>query len=206
MAQSYVPFLDSASATRNFHTNQRSNGSVTVEQYVQQTAEPYLSSYRTCTATAISTATANSHLVQIMAGASLRVGIRRIIVSQLANGTTQQNQWEVRRLTTAGTGGTSLNVFSLDPADGAAGATAMTLPTVKGTEAGLVAVQSILTHATAANIDLNPLVVFDWTTDRTKALWIAAGTSNGVCLKNVTASVSTTVLITVEFIESAEGA
>lgn len=206
MAQSYVPFLDSASATRNFHTNQRSNGSVTVEQYVQQVAEPYLAAYVVTMNVAISTATANSHLIQIMAGASLRVGIRRILVTQSGNGTTQQNIWEIRRVTTAGTGGTSYTPAVLDPADSASGATAMSLPSSKGTESTLIHVQNVLTHATAANLDLNPVLDVDFTRDRTKALWIAAGTSNGIVLKNATASASTTVLVTVYLVESAEGA
>ena len=206
MSQSYVPFLDSASATRNFHTNQRSNGSVTVEQYVQQTAEPYLATYRISVTAAISTATANSHLLQIMAGASLRVQVKRIIVTELANGTTQQNQWEIRRLSTAGTGGTAYTPAASDPADSASGASAMTLPTVKGTEGVALDARAVLTHATAATIDLNPLADYDFTYERTKGIWIAAGTANGIALKNVTASATTTVLITAIIVESAEGA
>ena len=206
MAQSNVPFLDSTSATRKFHTNQRSNGTDTVEQYVQAIAEPYLPTY-TCTINiAISAATANSHLFQLMAGASLRVGIRRILVTQSANGTTGQQIWELRRLTTAGSGGTAATPAPLDPADTAAGATFQTLPSSKGTECTLIHAQNVLTHATVATVDLNPLLDLDFTRERTKALWIAAGTSNGICLKAQTGSTSTTVLMTVYFVESPEGA
>lgn len=206
MPQSYVPFLDSASATRKFHSNQRSNGADTVEQYIQQIAEPYLATYRVNVTTAIVTSTANSHLLQIMAGASLRVCVKRIIVSQLVNGTTQANQWEVRRLSTAGTGGTAYTPAPTDPADAASGLTAMTLPTVKGTEGVALDVRGILTHATVATVGLNPIADLDYTMERTKGLWIAAGAANGLALKNVTASATTTVLVTVIAIESAEGA
>lgn len=206
MSQSYVPFLDSASATRKFHTNQRSNGSDTVEQYVQLTGEPYLATYTVVVHTAISAATANSHLLQIMAGSSLRVGVRRIRVTQFANGTTQKNAWYLYRLTSAGTGGTSYTPSPLDPADSASGATAMSLPSSKGTEGALIYTESVLTHATAATVGLDPVLDVDFTRDRDKALWIAAGTSNGIALKNVTASTSTTLLIQAWIVESAEGA
>lgn len=207
MSQSYVPFLDSADATRKFHTNQRSNGSDTVEQYIQLEGEPYLASYRVNTSTAVALATANSHLLQIMAGASLRVGIRRITVYQAVNASAIAiNQWGVYRLTTAGTGGTSITPASLDPADAASGATAMTLPSSKGTESTLIEYRHATLHTTAATVDLNPLAIFDFTTERTKALWIAAGTSNGIALKNISSDAAGTVRIVAELVESAEGA
>jgi len=207
MSQSYVPFLDSASATRKFHTNQRSNGADTVEQYIQLDGEPYLSSYRINTTAAVALATANSHLLQVMAGASLRVGIRRITVYQAVNATaTASNQWGIYRLITAGTGGTSITPAALDPADAASGAAAMTLPTVKGTESTLIEYRHATLHTTVASIDLNPVAVFDFTTLRTKALWIAAGTSNGMALKNISSDAAGTVRIVAELVESAEGA
>lgn len=206
MSESHVPFLDSAAATRKFHTNQRSNGADTVEQYVQVEGEPYLPCYTIPVTTAISTATANSHLLEIMAGASLRVGLRRLRVTQLVNGTTQQNQWEILRLSSAGTGGTALTPSPHDPADSASGATAMTLPSSKGTEGVAVWDGVVLTHATVATVGLNPILDLDWTRERGKALWIAAGAANGLCLKNITASATTTVIITAEIVESAEGA
>lgn len=206
MSESYVPFLDSASATRKFHTNQRSNGADTVEEYVGPTAEPYLATYTISVTAAISAATANAHLLQIMAGASLRVGLRRLRVTQMVNGTTQNNQMSIHRLTTAGTGGTSYTPAPHDPADSASGATAMTLPSSKGTESTALWTGAVLTHATVTTVGLNPILDLDWTRERGKALWIAAGATNGLALKNITGSASTTVLITAEIVESAEGA
>ena len=207
MTQSHVPFLDSASATRKFHTNQRSNGTDTVEQYVQQVAEPYLASYRISSGTAASTATANSHLLQIMAGASLRVCVRRIWVYQAAAATSTSNdQMAIYRLTTAGTGGTALTPASLDPADAASGAAAMLLPTAKGTEGTLIEYRHAILHATDTSIGLNPIAIFDFTSERTKGLWIAAGTSNGIALKMITSDAAATVRIVADIVESAEGA
>jgi hypothetical protein len=208
MSQSYVPFLDSASATRKFHTNQRSNGSDTVEQYVQLTGEPYLAAYRAVPSAALALSAANSHILQVMAGSSLRVGIRRIRVEQFDNATsTGLDQWVIHRLTTAGTGGTSITPAPLDPADSACGATVMTLPSAKGTEGTLVDYQLQLIHATATTTGLNPVAIFDFTQDsRTKCLWIAAGTSNGICLKNLTSDAAATVRFRIDLVESAEGA
>lgn len=206
MAQSYVPFLDSASATRKFHTYQRSNGADTVEQYVQQEAEPYLATY-TASWLSTSLATVNSHIVQVMAGASLRVGIRRIHLDLLVGaGSATLGAWAVQRLTTAGTGGTSATPISHDPADAASGATAMTLPTAKGTEGAVVRLTTSLVNNTTTTVGVQRILTLDWTTSRTKALWIAAGTSNGVCLKALVGIASATCYVTVELVESAEGA
>src|SRR3989304_5291143 len=86
-----------------------------------------------------STATANSHLLQIMAPASLKVRVRRIEMWQTAMVTAALlMQTALYRLTTAGTGGTSVTPQALDPTD-TPGATAMTLPSSKGTEGALIA-------------------------------------------------------------------
>lgn len=199
---SYVPITDNAAASRKIRHVQRTDGSDTVEEAAVALSEPFLPTYLIQMNTAISAATANSHLIQIMAGSSLRVGIKRIRVTQSANGTTQQNIWEIRRVTTAGTGGTSITPAALDPADTGAGATAMTLPTAKGTESTLLITQNVLTHATAATVGLNPVLDIDFTGPNQKIPWIAAGTSNGIVLKNQTASASTTLLIAVWIVEA----
>lgn len=206
MSQSYVPFLDSASATRKFHTNQRNNGADTVEQYVQLTGEPYLATYLITVTTPVSAATANSHLLQIMAGATYRVGLRRLIVTQIANGTTQVNQWQLVRLSSAGTGGTSYTPRNVDNADPAAGATAMTLPSAKGSEGFIPWTDTVLTHAVAATVGLNPIFDRSWGDPQTKTIWILPGTSNGIALKNITASAGGTYYIQAVIVESAEGA
>lgn len=204
MSQSHVPFLDSASATRKFHSNQISNGSDTVEQYVQATAEPYLATYTGCALSTVLT-TANSHVLQLMAGASLRVGIRRISMHLVTAATATTNmQWGIFRLTTAGTGGTAYTPNPHDAADDASGATMMTLPSSKGTEGALMRLGANLVHQTITTVDAQTIVDLDWTRTATKALWIPAGVANGIAFKNLTAVSPAAVYINVEFVESAE--
>lgn len=206
MSQSYVPFLDSASATRKFHTNQRSNGADTTEEYIQLTGEPYLATYTGCSLATVLT-TANSHVVQVMAGASLRVGIRRLSMHLVTAATSTTNmQWGIFRLTSAGTGGTAYTPNPHDSADAASGATMMTLPSSKGTEGALMRLGADLVHQTITTVGAQTIVDLDWTRTATKALWIPAGTSNGIAFKNLTAVSPAAVYINVEFVESAEAA
>lgn len=191
--------IDEGSA-RKMDTWQRAIASNTVEQQRYVQSEPYQPSFSISVTTAISAATANAHLLQIMAGPLNRVGIRRLRVYQVANGTTQQTTLQVRRLTTAGTGGTSYTPAVYDPSD-TTDVTAMTLPSAKGTEGAVLWNGSVLFHATAATVGLNPVLELDWTMTTTKALWIPAGTSNGLCIKNVTGVTSATVFVWAEFVE-----
>lgn len=202
MGTSFVS-VDEGSA-RKIRTFQRTDGADTVEEWMYAESEPFLAAYTVSVTTAIATSEANSHLLQIMAGSTLDVGIRRITVAQMANGTTQVNQWQLVRLTTAGTGGTSYTPRPHAPGDSASGATAMAavVSPNKGTEGVALGSFVVLTHATAATVGLNPIFDRQWALDRTKGLWIAAGTSNGIALKNITASASTTVHITVELVEA----
>lgn len=182
---------------------QRTDGADTVLAFMGVEAEPEIATYRISTASALALSTANSHLLQVMAGASLRVGIKRITVYQAVNAAAIGiNQWAIYRLTTAGTGGGSVTPAALDPADAAAGAAPMTLPSSKGTESTLIEYRHVTLHTTAATVGLNPLAEFDFTTLRGKALWIAAGTSNGIAVKNITSDASATVRIVAEFVET----
>ena len=117
------------------HTFQRTIGANSVEDEVVLNGEQYLATYRIATAQT-SVATASSHLLQIMAGATLNVYIRSIRVYQVAMATAAAiTVVALFRLTTAGTGGTVMAPQPLDTTDAASGSTSMTLPTVKGTEA-----------------------------------------------------------------------
>jgi hypothetical protein len=185
------------------HAVERTEGADTVLQFIDVEGEPELAAYTVSTSSAIALSTANEHLMQIMAGASLRVGIRRIRVYQVAAAaSTGLDAFAIYRLTTAGTGGGSITPVALDPADGAAGAAAMTRPTSKGTEGSLVRYRNGLVHATETSIGLNPIVEWDFTMLRTKCLWIAAGTSNGIAVKNLTSDASATVRVEVDLVES----
>lgn len=194
---------------KKLHTWQRTIGANSVEDEYVLLGENALASYILPTSFGlpggISTATANSHLVQIMAGASLKVRIRRIEVHQAVMATTAAlMHLQVLRLTTAGTGGTVLGFAVLDPSDAAAGATAMTLPTVKGTEGtGVLSAHAYMMQTLGASAQLNnPIAVFDFDRPRSKPLIIGAGTTNGIALKNVTAVAAATVTVVVWIDES----
>lgn len=201
MTRSYVGQV--AGSDYNLHVVSRTESATTVLQPLYVEGEPELAAYTISTATAIALSTANEHLLQVMAGASLRVGIRAIRVFQVdAAASTGLDAFALYRLTTAGTGGTSITPVALDPADSAAGAAAMTRPTSKGTEGSLVRYRNGLVHATATSIGLNPIIEWDFTMLRTKCLWIAAGTSNGVAVKNLASDASATVRVEVDLVES----
>jgi hypothetical protein len=152
----------------------------------------------------ISAATINDHTLQIMAGASLPVRIRRITIEQSANATTAALQvYAVLRLTTAGTGGTAVTPRPFDTADAASGATAMTLPTAKGTEGVELMRNAIILRqaisATATQLD----DMVEWTQKPgQKPIIIPAGTTNGIAIKNLVATAAATMIVNVEFVET----
>lgn len=186
---------------RLIHVVSRTDGADTVLQGYTVDAEPETATYG-ARAVGVASVTANSHLFQVMAGASLRVGIKSIRLTQSTAATTlAKTPVYIYRLSTAGTGGSVATPNVRDPADAAAGATAMALPTVKGTETTLVAVRRTLVHTTLATVGVNDLI-FDFSHLRSKALWIAAGTSNGIAVKNLTADATNTYDIEVELVET----
>ena len=201
MPTSYVNFDEGS--TKKVRTFQRTDGSDTVEEWMYAESEPALAAY-TVQALGIAGSTADSHVLQIMAGASNRVGIRRIMIYQLAAAnTTRQVNFSVYRLTSAGTGGSSVTPAVLDPASAAAGATAMTLPSAKGTEGTLVGGRhSGIIQSTITNQMVNPLLDLDFGYARERPLWIAAGTSNGIAIKNLVADSAATYDVFVRFVEA----
>lgn len=153
-------------------------------------------------ATAAMLSTANSHLLQIMAGASLNVRIRSIEV-WLGGATTSTATFliELWRLSTAGTGGTAITPGKLVTADAASGATAMTLPTVKGTETTkLYHWNPVVVSAIASG---TPTLLVQKTFPlNIEPLLIPAGAANGIAIKNVSSQAAGTMIMTVEFVET----
>lgn len=199
MPESFVNVTEGSG--KKLHTFQRTIGANNVEDEYILHGEPALASYTiTNAAGATSVATANSHILQIMAGSSLRVRIRRIELHQSNVATTGAlAAFQLLRLTTAGTGGTTITPLALDPGEGSAGCTAMTLPTVKGTE-GTAIVQAqpyFIQTVGAASVVPNPVLVWDFDRLRSKPLVISAGTTNGVCIKTLNAVAAATVWINV---------
>lgn len=189
------------------HTFNRTIGANSVEDEVVVQGEPYLAEYRATTgATYISCATADSHLVQIMAGATLNVYVRRIRIYQHAVATTAAfGTAQVHRLSTAGTGGTVFAAQGLDTTDAACGASIMTLPTAKGAEGGSLEQEEAIFMQTmgASNGPVRALLYdFDFTRIRQKSIRIPAGLTNGICVKQRTAIAAATAAIVVEFTEA----
>lgn len=204
MAESSVAVTPGAGAL--LHADSKSiGGSTVLDEYILH-GEPFLATYVVSTTTAISTATAASHLIQVMSGATLNVYLRRISVYQFAVATAAAiTSLQLFRLTTAGTGGTA---FTPNPIsnEAAAGATAMTLPTVKGTEAqvlGIKTCQLIQTVPTGGAPGVAPLLAeWDFEKLRGKALRIPSGAANGLAVKNPTAIAGATVVIEIVLSEA----
>lgn len=192
-------FAVTAGSGTDLHTVTTAIGGTTVHDQVVKQGEPYLATY-TVTAINISLATAASHVLQIMAGSTLNVYLRRLWICQKATATTASIVGlALSRLTTAGTGGGAVTLRPLNTTDAAAGATAMTLPTVKGTTAYDMAfwtAQVIQTVGTGGSGDNTVLLDLDFDAMRTKPPRIPAGTANGLAIANVDAVAAATVYVT----------
>lgn len=189
--------VTAGSGTLLRHNSRTISSNTVLEQHVQL-ADYHEATYNVVTAaTAITTAA--SHTVQIMAGGTLPVYLRRIRVFQIVAVTTGVIvNWDVLRLTTAGTGGTAVTPSPLDSTDSASGCTAMTLPTAKGTESTVLyrASSQIIQTVGAIGPGQNPLLLdLNFDDLRIKVPRIAAGTSNGIALKQVTGASPATVYV-----------
>jgi hypothetical protein len=188
MAESLVQVTEGSG--KKLHTWQRTIGANAVEDEVILHGEPYLATYVIAPVASVSLATANDHIFQVMAGSSLHVLVRRIRLYQTVAATTANyDQFSLLRLTTAGTGGTALTPAPLDTSDSAAGCTAMTTPTAKGSESTQVGRMAAILEQTAPTAGAS-VVLAEWDFEklRGKALRIPSGTANGIALKNITAS------------------
>jgi hypothetical protein len=199
-------FQVSAGTGTFVHTSTRTVGGNTTHDEVFVAGETVLPLYVAGTNTgAASTATAASHLWQIMAGASLKVRVRRIQIFQAALATTATlAEIGIYRLTTAGTGGTAANLVPMDNSSAAAGATSMRLPTAKGTEGNgmwLGTAHYIQTVSASAQIN-EPMVDIDFDTLHGEPLIIPAGTTNGIAVKQITAVAGATVYVNIWVSES----
>lgn len=203
MAEAFINVTEGSG--KKIHHFSRTIGADTQHDEVVLVGEQYLASYTVSTITPVSTATANSHVLELHAGASLRLRIRRIEVAQMVAATTAAMcQWAIYRVTTAGSGGTTITPQLLDPADSAAGAVGRTLPTA-ATEGALLWTGTTAMYQTISATPSNypqPFLLFDADGLRRKPIHVAAGTSNGIALKNITAIAAATVTVVVWFDES----
>ena len=190
-------FAVNAGSGTNLHTVTTSIGGTTVHDQVVKHGEPYLAAYGIASVSAISLATVNDHILQIMAGSTLNVYVRRIRVYQVVAATTAGfSQIVLYRLSTAGTGGTSITPSLFDTTDSAAGCTAMSLPTAKGTETVVLGRAAKILEQTAPTSGVDVLVA-EWNFDhlRTKGIRIPAGTANGIAIKSVVAAAGASVQV-----------
>jgi hypothetical protein len=183
---------------KKLHTFQRTIGANNVEDEIVLIGEPNLATY--IVPFTASVATANAHLIQVMAGASLNLYVRRIYVAQGTFSSTSGSNFVIIRLTTAGTGGGAVTIAARDTAD-TPGATAMTLPTVKGTEGAALEGINIIFGAAATTFAVPPTADFRFES-RGKALRIPAGVANGFALKSTNACAGNVVTGWVEFSEA----
>lgn len=152
-----------------------------------------------------STATANAHLIQIMAGASKPVYIARIAgYLRVAATATSVAQFSLLRLTTAGTGGTGPGTISpLDSTDGAVGATTrFNLTASKGTTGAVLdEVQATVPNALSTSLLDLAVFKFDYTDGRRKMPRIPAGTSNGIAVSIADAIAGGSLFVVAHIIE-----
>lgn len=186
-------------------TNSYTEGGNTVHDEKMISGMPYWASY-SVSAAFVSTATLNDHILQIMAGSSLNVYIHEIVITQDQVATTAAFEpFRVLRLTTAGTGGTSQTLSPHDLGDSAAGATAMTLPTAKGTEAGLIDTQSAYMTQTPGAGGTAFGSLYEWRVGASglfKPIRISSGTTNGLAIKLLRAVAGATVNVRVTLTEA----
>lgn len=184
-----------------FHTFSRTIAANVVHDEVVIPGEPYLPAYSAVYA-GVSTATANSHLAQLMSIAGSNIYVRRIRVRQKVAATTAAFMTlQLFRLTTAGTGGTAVTPKAMDLGDAAAAEDARFIPAAKGTEAQLLWEETPwMVGATTATPNA-PLL--EWTpASNSKGIQILAGAANGLALKNVTAIAAGQVDIIIDFFEA----
>jgi hypothetical protein len=200
---SYVMVNDGTGSKVSFV--QRSKSSNTVNETEVSLSLPYIPGYRLTTPSPVSLATASSHLMQFLGSAINRDLLRFIEVTQVGNAAaSKQVEFELLRLTTAGTGGTSITPNPSDLVDPATSARGMTLPSAKGTESSLMGKKAgpILTTAATAGHERVVRFTFPETGDNsTKPVTTASGATTGWVLKNVQSDATCTVLISAEFQE-----
>lgn len=197
MAEAHVQVSEGSG--KKLHAYSRTiDGETLLDEVVVQ-GIPYLDGY-VARAGNVSLATADSHLLALMAGATRRVYVTAIDVEQRgAAGSAAACPVEVVRLSTAGTG-SSASPQPHDPATSSAGATYASLTSPKGTE-GSAVLTRVIGLATSGNI--NGTHSFHWrAAPGTKGIVIPAGTSNGLALKNRSAVASASVDINIEFYEA----
>ena len=188
--------------TNKLRTWNRTIGANSVETEAMWLEDPHDASYTFSTG-GIVTTTALSHLVAINAGATLPVRIRYIRGTQLAApaAVASLELQLIRTTTAAPTGGTVITARPTDSADNPAGATAMTLPTVKATVGVTIGDQAQFLFTGA----IPGLAKWEWTwypANGSKPLIIPAGVVNGIAVTNPLALATASIVWEIGFAEA----
>ena len=194
MTVSTIGVADASSPDKYLHTNQRTISSTAREdQYVLQGEGAYPT--YVARAGGVSVATANDHLLQIMGDGSNYSRIKSISVYPAAATSAGSIRVILLRLSTAGTGGSSVTLAPFDTADTYGGG-AMALPSSKGTE-GVTLLSWSMHIPTSSSAGMTPYI---WTPrPGMKPIIFGTATSNGIALKVITAATGGTVDAMVEF-------
>jgi hypothetical protein len=143
----------------------------------------------------------NVSIFQLMAGSSLNVRVRRIVVTQdTLAGAATSIRVGCERLSSAGSGGTSTTPAPFIGTDGSCGATAMSGMTVGPSLVGFVVRGAI---GLAAAHPMTTLNAWEWVADRMmESILIPAGTSNGLNIQISSLVASAAVTVEVTFCET----
>ena len=193
-----------AGSGTKLHSWSKTVGANTVHDEFTLPGEYPLATY-SILASSISVATVDDHLLAIQAGSSLNVRIRRIRVEQDASATAAATlALTVLRLTTAGSGGTSVTPRPYDTTDSAAGCTARTLNSSKGTEGVELLHPLMVLRQTVATAGAQFDDFWEWSQmPNQKPIIIPAGTANGIAIKTLNGRAGASVVIQVEVVETA---
>lgn len=186
---------------KRLNTWDRTISSVLVQDQFTLPGEYPYPTYEVHSSGTTSVATTGDHAFQLMAGSALLVRVRRIRVWQFNHAqTASMLTLIVKRLSTAGSGGSTETPRPWDTRDAAAGATCQRLPTVKGTE-GVELYR--IGMALRTGFSGNPELPWEWTQlPGTEPLIIPAGTANGICARVDSGVTNATVMWSIEFVET----
>lgn len=201
MAESIILVGDT---TKKVHTNSYTVGANTVEDEVVVFG-PYPYPTYTALIQAASIAVAGDHLITLNSAAGTKTRIHLIRLRWSGPGTAAVvRAFPILRTTTTNpTGGKAITIAAHDTVD-TVGATARSIPAVKGTESTVIKVAELnVTQALSATAT-NPHEVWEWRqAPNGKPITLPSGVTNGLAVKNSTALAAGTVSIEIEFTETA---
>lgn len=204
MAESLVQVTEGSG--KKLHTWSRTIGANTVEDEFTIPGEYPMAAYILSTASNVGGATTGDDLLQLMAGASLNLRIRRVRIESAGITAAAIATFQLARVTSAGTGGTAITPVKFDNADAAAGATgASGVPNAShGTIGSIFFTRSmypVQTPGAAGGPSPNPF--WEWVQQPgMKPIIVPAGTTNGIVIRNSVGRAGSAYYLEMEFVET----